>query len=86
MRASPAGARAPKVTTPGCSTIRRIHWSMQLSQATLFGVDVTDFLDNALTRSPVTLYLFHVVRSLLDGRKLVCWMDEFWRLLGRSGV
>jgi type IV secretion system protein VirB4 len=54
----------------------------ELSQATLFGVDVTDFLDNALTRSPVTLYLFHVIRNLLDGRKLVCWMDEFWRLLG----
>jgi len=54
----------------------------ELSQATLFGVDVTDFLDNALTRSPVTLYLFHVIRNLLDGRRLVCWMDEFWRLLG----
>jgi type IV secretion system protein VirB4 len=54
----------------------------ELSQAALFGVDVTDFLDNALTRSPVTLYLFHVIRNLLDGRKLVCWMDEFWRLLG----
>lgn len=53
----------------------------QLSQSTLFGVDVTDFLDHALTRSPVTLYLFHVIRSLLDGRRLVCWMDEFWRLL-----
>jgi type IV secretion system protein VirB4 len=34
-----------------------------------------------LVRSPVTLYLFHVIRSLLDGRRLVCWMDEFWRLL-----
>ena len=56
----------------------------ELSQATLFGVDVTDFLENALTRSPVTLYLFHVIRNLLDGRKLVCWMDEFWRLLGDS--
>jgi type IV secretion system protein VirB4 len=53
----------------------------QLSGRALFGVDVTEFLDNALTRSPVTLYLFHVVRTLLDGRKFVCWMDEFWRLL-----
>jgi type IV secretion system protein VirB4 len=53
----------------------------QLSQTTLFGVDVTDFLDHVLTRSPVTLYLFHVIRSLLDGRRFVCWMDEFWRLL-----
>ncbi|MGH8252030.1 MAG: VirB4 family type IV secretion/conjugal transfer ATPase, partial [Steroidobacteraceae bacterium] len=53
----------------------------QLSGAALCGVDVTDFLDNVLTRSPVTLYLFHVIRSLLDGRRFVCWMDEFWRLL-----
>ncbi len=35
----------------------------------------------ALTRSPVTLYLFHVIRQLLDGRRFVCWMDEFWKLL-----
>ncbi len=53
----------------------------QLSHATLCGVDVTDFLDNPLTRSPVTLYLFHVIRQLLDGRRFVCWMDEFWKLL-----
>jgi type IV secretion system protein VirB4 len=42
---------------------------------------VTEFLDHALTRAPITLYLFHLVRQLLDGRRLVCWMDEFWRLL-----
>ena len=53
----------------------------QLAKASLFGVDVTEFLDNALTRAPVTLYLFHVIRQLLDGRKFVCWMDEFWKLL-----
>ncbi len=53
----------------------------ELSEAALFGVDVTEFLDNARTRSAVTLYLFHVIRTLLDGRRFVCWMDEFWRLL-----
>ena len=47
----------------------------------LFGADVTEFLDNEITRAPVTLYLFHVIRSLLDGRRLVCWADEFSRLL-----
>ena len=47
----------------------------------LIGFDVTEFLDHELTRAPVTLYLFHLVRQLLDGRRLVCWMDEFWRLL-----
>ncbi|MDB6159563.1 MAG: conjugal transfer protein TrbE, partial [Gammaproteobacteria bacterium] len=47
----------------------------------VIGFDVTDFLDHEIARPPVTLYLFHLVRQLLDGRKLVCWMDEFWRLL-----
>jgi type IV secretion system protein VirB4 len=47
----------------------------------IVGFDVTEFLDHALTRAPITLYLFHLVRQLLDGRRLVCWMDEFWRLL-----
>jgi type IV secretion system protein VirB4 len=53
----------------------------RLRQHSAIGFDVTEFLDHAQTRAPVTLYLFHLVRELLDGRKLVCWMDEFWRLL-----
>jgi type IV secretion system protein VirB4 len=52
-----------------------------LSAAPLVGFDVTDFLDQQLIRAPLTLYLFHLVRRMLDGRRLVCWMDEFWRLL-----
>ncbi len=47
----------------------------------IIGFDVTEFLDHAMIRAPITLYLFHLVRQLLDGRRLVCWMDEFWRLL-----
>jgi type IV secretion system protein VirB4 len=53
----------------------------RLSEHRLAGFDVSDFLDSEVTRTPVTLYLFHLVRHLLDGRRLVCWMDEFWRLL-----
>ncbi|HTB86785.1 MAG TPA: VirB4 family type IV secretion/conjugal transfer ATPase [Steroidobacteraceae bacterium] len=53
----------------------------RLSGTALIGFDVTEFLDHALTRAPITLYLFHLVRQLLDGRRFVCWMDEFWRLL-----
>ena len=56
-------------------------FSSRLSGATLFGVDVTEFLDNEVIRTPVTLYLFHMVRTLLDGRRFVCWADEFSRLL-----
>ena len=53
----------------------------RLSGPTIVGFDVTEFLDHGLIRAPITLYMFHLVRQLLDGRRLVCWMDEFWRLL-----
>jgi type IV secretion system protein VirB4 len=53
----------------------------QLAGRPIFGIDVTQFLGNEVTRGPVTLYLFHLARGLLDGRRFVCWMDEFWRLL-----
>ncbi len=53
----------------------------RLAGRLVIGFDVTEFLDHALTRAPITMYLFHLVRQLLDGRRLVCWMDEFWRLL-----
>jgi type IV secretion system protein VirB4 len=51
-----------------------------LTRQSIIGFDVTDFLDHEVVRAPVTLYLFHLIRRLL-GRRLVCWMDEFWRLL-----
>ena len=53
----------------------------RLDRQTLIGFDVTDFLDHEVIRSPLTLYLFHCVRRLLDGRRFVCWADEFARLL-----
>ena len=53
----------------------------RINGRSVIGFDVTEFLDHPLTRSAITLYLFHLVRQLLDGRKLVCWMDEFWRLV-----
>ena len=56
----------------------------RLTGRSVIGFDVTEFLDHTLTRAPITLYLFHLVRQLLDGRRLVCWMDEFWRLLADS--
>ena len=53
----------------------------RLAARTVIGFDVTQFLEHELTRTPITFYMFHLVRQLLDGRRLVCWMDEFWRLL-----
>jgi len=36
-------------------------------------------------RGPLTLYLFHLVETLLDGRRLVAWLDEFAKLIGDEG-
>lgn len=47
----------------------------------LVGFDVTDFLDHAAVRAPLTMYLLHLVEQMVDGRRLVCWMDEFAKLL-----
>ena len=47
----------------------------------VIGFDVTEFLDHENVRSPITLYLFFCVRSLLTGQPFVCWADEFSRLL-----
>ena len=55
--------------------------AVQLRGLTLIAFDVTGFLDHELLRVPITFYMFHLTRQLLDGRRLVCWMDEFWRLL-----
>lgn len=52
-----------------------------LRRSALMAFDVTDFLEHPVIRSPVTFYLFHLVRGQLDGRPFVCWMDEFSRLL-----
>jgi type IV secretion system protein VirB4 len=49
----------------------------QLTRHTTIGFDVTHFLTHELIRGPVNRYLFHLVEQLLDGRKLVCWVDEF---------
>ena len=53
----------------------------RLASARLFGFDITEFLDQERCRAPISLYLLHLVRGLLDGRRVVCWLDEFWRLI-----
>lgn len=52
-----------------------------LSTHALIGFDVTDFLDNPAVRAPLVSYLFHLVHSMVDGRRLVTWCDEWAKLL-----
>jgi type IV secretion system protein VirB4 len=49
--------------------------------APFIGFDMTDFLDHAEVRTPIMLYLFHRIDALLDGRRVVVDIDEFWKAL-----
>lgn len=55
--------------------------TLQLNNCTMVGFDVTEFLDNDETRTPTIMYLFHRIESLIDGRRIPIFMDEFWKLL-----
>ncbi len=55
--------------------------TLSLEGSSIFGFDVTDFLDNEETRTPTIMYLFHRIEKLIDGRRLIIFMDEFWKLL-----
>ncbi len=46
------------------------------------GFDVTDFLDHPDVRTPILMYLLHRIDELVDGRRLVIDIDEFWKTLG----
>ncbi|MEZ7731803.1 VirB4 family type IV secretion/conjugal transfer ATPase [Haemophilus sp. 27098_8_127] len=47
----------------------------------VFGIDGTEFLDDQDTCSPLSFYLLHRIGKLLDGRRLIIFMDEFWKWL-----
>jgi len=55
--------------------------SIDLTQSRYFGFDVTDFLDNDEVRTPIIMYLFHRMEALIDGRRFIMNMDEFWKML-----
>lgn len=46
-----------------------------------FGIDGTDFLDNKEIRSPIAFYLLYRMEQVIDGRRFVFIMDEFWKWL-----
>jgi type IV secretion system protein VirB4 len=50
--------------------------------ARFLGFDMTHVLDNAEVRTPLMMYLFHRLTALVDGRRLVIDIDEFWKAIG----
>ncbi len=51
-------------------------------ESRFLGFDITHLLDHAEVRTPVMMYLLHRIAALLDGRRLVLDIDEFWKALG----
>ena len=50
-------------------------------EAPFLGFDMTAVLDDPRVRGPVLAYLFHRIEGLLDGRRLLLAVDEFWKAL-----
>lgn len=60
---------------------------IDFSYANIIGFDYTEIIDNPQVRSPVISYLIHRMESLIDGRRFIYVMDEFWKILdGGSGL
>ncbi len=59
--------------------------TIDLTKAKIIGFDYTDLIDNTETRSPVINYLLHRLEGLIDGRRLIYVMDEFWKILDGGG-
>ena len=53
--------------------------TFDISHCDNFGIDGTEFLDDANVCAPISFYLLYRITSLLDGRRLVIFMDEFWK-------
>lgn len=51
-------------------------------EADFVGFDMTHIFDAPDIRTPVLMYLFHRLQKLVDGRRLVIDVDEFWKALG----
>ncbi|MBG0792151.1 VirB4 family type IV secretion/conjugal transfer ATPase [Methylocystis sp. H62] len=47
-----------------------------------FGFDMTEVLDDSVIRTPLMMVLFRRVEELIDGRRIVIAIDEFWKALG----
>lgn len=65
-----------------------LHWVfdsgpdlLDMNSNSLFGFDVTEFLDDPLIRTPIIMYLFHRQEQLIDGRRFIAFLDEFWKML-----
>ncbi|MBT9594901.1 MAG: VirB4 family type IV secretion/conjugal transfer ATPase, partial [Vitreoscilla sp.] len=55
---------------------------VELADAAVIGFDYTEFLDDKEVRTALMMALLNVMDELIDGRRLVYVMTEFWKAIG----
>jgi type IV secretion system protein VirB4 len=58
--------------------------NFSIAHCSNFGFDGTEFLDNKDICSPISFYILYRVTQLLDGRRVIIFMDEFWKWISDS--
>ena len=54
---------------------------LDVNASKMFGFDYTEFLGDPKVRTPLMMYLWARFSSLIDGRRLYMFIDEFWQAL-----
>ncbi|MEH8108841.1 VirB4 family type IV secretion/conjugal transfer ATPase [Gallibacterium anatis] len=55
--------------------------NLSFDEYPLYGFDGTEILDNSYVVSAVAMYILHRINLVLDGRRVIIFMDEFWKWL-----
>ncbi|HFO2534886.1 TPA: VirB3 family type IV secretion system protein [Yersinia enterocolitica] len=55
--------------------------TFDVTECDVFGIDGSEFLDDPDVCAPIAFYLLYRITSLLDGRRLVLFIDECWKWL-----
>lgn len=58
---------------------------VEFKNSTVIGFDYTDLIDMPEIRSAVISYLIKRMEELIDGRRFIYVMDEFWKILEGEG-
>ena len=56
--------------------------ALSIDRTAIYGFDYTEFLDDPLTRTPLMMILLFTIESLMDGRRFIYVMAEFWKAIG----
>lgn len=55
--------------------------ALDLTTHRYYGFDITEFLDNDVTRPAVMMYLIYRTEAMIDGNPFIYVFDEFWKAL-----